>query len=560
MTNNLTRVTAKIFASNAPLDTIGQFGSALDGTKVNTQDVAQLQALPAYENGWNSAVISDRNYPTLEEMNGVLNVMSYQTAYSMQKGICEWDANTTYFASTSFCQVNGIWYQSLIDNNIGNNPTDSPGAWEELPLTNFANKNLSNLTQEGEKHFLNKSQITNCILESPKMVDLELNDGTLTMKAGSKVIVPYGKAAPTMAIDDALNGGTIVDISWNEAKEELFYIVQYNEDISEKWTDTDTLSPSIVLTSSGPKIGYCQKGKNASGTEAISNALSSYYNTNENIVYYKDNNVTISYVSLPFCVVKMTSGVGFTSIDETFQHFGYIGSNIWAMKGIKFLTPDGRNEDSTLNNLELTTKYVVTQARRDGSAFAVLNATGIYTFIWTIPYYIQEEKPTEFLSGFAFWYKPSTNKQYYSEGNSIFKESHFGIFCDFSVANEKIVRIKNINNAFQAVDYNAMRSGEIPTIVETYVNGTSWYRVYSDGWCEQGGFFSAFVGDVALFKNYIDTNYSVFTTMNATSGAANKCKASVVLSKTVSSFNLGNFDINGVSVNGVFWETKGYAA
>ena len=26
-----------------------------------------------------------------------------------------------------------------------------------------------------------------------------------------------------------------------------------------------------------------------------------------------------------------------------------------------------------------------------------------------------------------------------------------------------------------------------PRIVETYSNGTSWYRVWSDGWCEQGG-------------------------------------------------------------------------
>ena len=28
---------------------------------------------------------------------------------------------------------------------------------------------------------------------------------------------------------------------------------------------------------------------------------------------------------------------------------------------------------------------------------------------------------------------------------------------------------------------------EVQCIVETYVNGTSWYRIWSDGWCEQGG-------------------------------------------------------------------------
>ena len=50
-------------------------------------------------------------------------------------------------------------------------------------------------------------------------------------------------------------------------------------------------------------------------------------------------------------------------------------------------------------------------------------------------------------------------------------------------------------------------------IVETYVNGTSWYRVYSDGWCEQGGISSS-VGaeDIALLKPYRDTNGTVLVT------------------------------------------------
>lgn len=44
-------------------------------------------------------------------------------------------------------------------------------------------------------------------------------------------------------------------------------------------------------------------------------------------------------------------------------------------------------------------------------------------------------------------------------------------------------------------------------VVETYVNGTSWYRVYDDGWCEQGGF-----GGEAwtyFLKPFINTNYTI---------------------------------------------------
>lgn len=52
-----------------------------------------------------------------------------------------------------------------------------------------------------------------------------------------------------------------------------------------------------------------------------------------------------------------------------------------------------------------------------------------------------------------------------------------------------------------------------PRIVETYSNGTSWYRVYSDGWCEQGGANnSGNIGGwqtVYFAKPYSNTNYYV---------------------------------------------------
>lgn len=49
-------------------------------------------------------------------------------------------------------------------------------------------------------------------------------------------------------------------------------------------------------------------------------------------------------------------------------------------------------------------------------------------------------------------------------------------------------------------------------LVDSYVNGTSWYRVYSDGWCEQGGITTEIVNTsttVNLLKPYKDTNYSI---------------------------------------------------
>ena len=99
--NNIPRVTQKIFAENAG-NNIGQFGSALAGQGNPTGDIAKIQALPAWEQGWAGAVISERDYPTLEEMTGVQKVGSQQIAYLLQKGIPEWDESTTYYANTPF--------------------------------------------------------------------------------------------------------------------------------------------------------------------------------------------------------------------------------------------------------------------------------------------------------------------------------------------------------------------------------------------------------------------------------------------------------------------------
>lgn len=51
-----------------------------------------------------------------------------------------------------------------------------------------------------------------------------------------------------------------------------------------------------------------------------------------------------------------------------------------------------------------------------------------------------------------------------------------------------------------------------PYITETYVNGTNWYRVWSDGWIEQGGYFSTDTATVTFLKAFATSAYNVQTT------------------------------------------------
>ena len=58
-----------------------------------------------------------------------------------------------------------------------------------------------------------------------------------------------------------------------------------------------------------------------------------------------------------------------------------------------------------------------------------------------------------------------------------------------------------------------------PHIVETYSNGFSWYRVYSDGWCEQGGCVqpssSTLNYQVVFIKPFINNNYNIAICANS---------------------------------------------
>lgn len=72
---------------------------------------------------------------------------------------------------------------------------------------------------------------------------------------------------------------------------------------------------------------------------------------------------------------------------------------------------------------------------------------------------------------------------------------------------------------------------------ETYINGTSWYRVYSDGWCEQGGNMQT-TATVTFLKPFSNANYSVIATL--TNGSVSNYEPIIVTDKTTSSCKINN--------------------
>lgn len=127
----ITRETHKIFGSAGSSSDFAQFGSLVFGTPFLTKDIASIQALSAWDNGFQDEVFASNKAPLLEDWNAWAYEHSYQVGSLLQDGISDWDAGTPYYKG-SFCQrvdgsgnSTGQVYYSLIDNNVGNPPPPS---------------------------------------------------------------------------------------------------------------------------------------------------------------------------------------------------------------------------------------------------------------------------------------------------------------------------------------------------------------------------------------------------------------------------------------------------
>ena len=87
-----------------------------------------------------------------------------------------------------------------------------------------------------------------------------------------------------------------------------------------------------------------------------------WYDTTNNLVKsYSGGSDTGDRYSLPIALVQKGDAVessNISSIDQVFNGFGYIGSTIFSLPGVKGLVPNGRNADGTLKNTTRTTTAV----------------------------------------------------------------------------------------------------------------------------------------------------------------------------------------------------------
>ena len=263
------------------------------------------------------------------------------------------------------------------------------------------------------KHIMSRddfySYTTNCVTNIPQDIKLELNNGTLTLKAGSKAYRPNGAGVFTpltansdMSVTSSSNG-TYVLCSWGLSS---IYLVPITNCFS------GTTQPSGF---SGTGIWY----------DTVNNVIKATYD---------GGSTWDGRLVFPMAIITVSSGA-ISSIDQIFNGFGYIGSCVFTLPGVQGLYPNGRNTDGTLKNgnINCTDVQVSSQFNDTLNHVLMINPNG----------------KCAWYGATDFSYDPDTNIMYDSLGG-VLSSAVLGTFTTTS----GVISNFKPNKVFRTVDYN----------------------------------------------------------------------------------------------------------
>lgn len=231
----------------------------------------------------------------------------------------------------------------------------------------------------------NSPYTTNRILEIPQNIKLELNNGTLTLKAGSKVYVPNGFEAD----------GTTPH----------FDIITTTNDLST--TPTVGASTNFIRYQNGELFADWPVNTFSSGADSTGHTGWFYNTTTNTIRYYTNGTPDSANISFPLGISINSGSNVTTSIDQVFNGFGYIGSTVFLLPGVKTVVPNGRNENGTCKNKAPSTVASV-KTETISSAYTGYMFTNHASSVIAIHNYIcSKTKPT--VTATTLWYNPETN-------------------------------------------------------------------------------------------------------------------------------------------------------
>lgn len=275
------------------------------------------------------------------------------------------------------------------------------------------------------------TKVSNCITYIPQDIKLELNNGTLTLKTGSKVYIPNGFES---------DGTT-----------KKFDVVTTTSDLLiPKWNNT---VPGLISMTSNRELWTALPEQQFSGSSAPTTQYALWYDTTNNII--KSSSDAGSSWKEGYCLpmaICTADSSNWTSINQVFNGFGYIGSTDYALPGVKGLIPNGRNADGSLKNIEFTTTNVAVFTRTYpndlGKDYYFLYPNNTITDNGNL--IIQDHEPSSW--NYMVWFDTANNLIKYNDGTTIFKVEAVVFASSFYLSGK--ISSFTPKTVFHALDYN----------------------------------------------------------------------------------------------------------
>lgn len=338
------------------------------------------------------------------------------------------------------CKVNSKTFPSVIDPNLSipsmDYLTEKLVNKADTDLSNLsetgqgildgkANTSLSNLTPAGEGHFdnkyLNYAQITNCITKIPERIKYTLENGILTVKAGSVFIVPYGTEDLTaqypIGATFVNDNFKVVDTQYSLDQYDNIYRfmvwAEMQNDISSTQWSTLTISSCIQIVSLSLNTTSPWPFTFCTPTAPTGQPFMLWYDTSNNRVKASldGGNTWTSdeVVALPHAILDWNNGL--ISRVQVLNGAGIIGNAWWQDKGLELYENNSFNPDGSLKNIVGTTTFCLNHIL-SGNVTVYNQISTTWTGGIEISHYIESDIEPTGLTGWVVWYNTAKNLKY----------------------------------------------------------------------------------------------------------------------------------------------------
>ena len=272
---------------------------------------------------------------------------------------------------------------------------------------------------------------------------MELTEGVLILKSGSKIYVPNGlqEDGVNKKFNEIIVGEDIQLVTSAPDSHRMFFLqIDINNSITGQWNFGD-----------GQKVD--------SGDEPEISLYGVWYDISNNIIKISTDGSswnTDVKLSLPICIAVSDSSNNFVSFDQVFNGFGYLGNTWYVLPGVNVLIPNGFNSDGTYNTINATVDKVSISALNTGAnitnrAICISKRNDTQLADWMTNYYEIDNKVSD---NSGWFYVKSENKIFNritstNTWSEDLTRCHAGQYVivnnkNFKLAKEDIEEIQNI--------------------------------------------------------------------------------------------------------------------